>query len=139
MAATRPSTIPEYIRSAPIAGRPHLQKLYEILKGVAPEAEETIKWGVPFFVEPRFLFAFSAFKTHLDFAPTPAVLERFGKELTKYKTTKNTLQVRYDEPLPAALIRKIAKFRLRQVRESGSDSFWTTVAASLLVRRRKTP
>ena len=124
MAGRRPATIPEYIAAAPLAGRPHLQRLYEILKSAAPDAEETIKWGVPFFVEPRFLFAFSAFKSHLDFAPSPAVLERFRKELEKHKTTKNTLQVPYDRPLPEALIRKIAKFRLRQMRESDSDSFW---------------
>ena len=124
MAGKRPATIPEYIRSAPIAGQPNLQELYEILRSVAPEAEETIKWGVPFFVEPRFLFAFSAHKAHLDFSPTPAVLERFGKELAAHKTTKHTLQIPYDEPVPAALIRKLAKFRLRQVRESDSDSFW---------------
>jgi len=124
MAGKRPATIPEYIRSAPIAAQPNLQKLYEVLRSVAPEAEETIKWGVPFFVEPRFLFAFSAHKAHLDFSPTPAVLERFRKELAAHKTTKHTLQVRYDEPVPVALIRKIATYRLRQVRESDSDSFW---------------
>jgi len=124
MAGKRPATIPEYIRSAPIAAQPNLQKLYEVLRSVAPEAEETIKWGVPFFVEPRFLFAFSAHKAHLDFSPTPAVLERFRKELAAHKTTKHTFQIRYDEPVPVALIRKIATFRLRHVRESDSDSFW---------------
>jgi uncharacterized protein YdhG (YjbR/CyaY superfamily) len=124
MAGRRPTTIAEYIQSAPVAGRPHLRKLYEILTAAAPHAEQTIKWGVPFFVEPRFLFAFSAFKKHLDFTPTAGTLERFRKELAKHPTTKNTLQVPYDRPLPAALIRKIAKFRVRQVRESDSDSFW---------------
>ncbi len=64
-----------------------------ILKSVAPEAEEAIKWGTPFFVEPRFLFAFSAHKAHCNFAPTPAALEAFRKELEKHKTTKNYLQI----------------------------------------------
>ena len=71
MPITRPTTIPAYIRAAPREGQPHLRRLYEILKSVAPDADETIKWGTPFFVEPRFLFAFSAHKTHLNFAPTP--------------------------------------------------------------------
>ena len=60
MASKRPTTIAEYIRAAPREGQPHLRRLYAILKSVAPEAEEAIKWGTPFFVEPRFLFAFSA-------------------------------------------------------------------------------
>jgi uncharacterized protein YdhG (YjbR/CyaY superfamily) len=43
MASKRPTTIAEYIRAAPREGQPHLRQLYEILKNVAPEAEETIK------------------------------------------------------------------------------------------------
>jgi uncharacterized protein YdhG (YjbR/CyaY superfamily) len=120
----RPNTIAEYILAAPNQGQPHLRKLYAILKGVAPDAEETIKWGNPFFVEPRFLFAFSAHKAHVSFAPMAAGLDPFRKELTKHKTTKNFLQVPYDKPMPETLIRKIAKQRLRDVRESKEDAFW---------------
>src|SRR5215468_4904510 len=35
----QPTTIAAYIDAAPLAGRPHLQKLYEILKSVAPNAD----------------------------------------------------------------------------------------------------
>ncbi len=124
MTGKRPTTIAEYIRAAPRAGQPHLRRLYAILKGVAPEAEETIKWGTPFFVEPRFLLAFSAYKAHVNFAPTPAALERFRKELEKHKTTKNYLQIPYNEPLPEDLIRQMAEYRLRIVRERKDDAFW---------------
>ena len=79
MASKRPTTIAEYIRAAPREGQPHLRRLYAILKSVAPEAEEAIKWGTPFFVEPRFLFAFSAHKAHCNFAPTAAALERISQ------------------------------------------------------------
>lgn len=124
MSSARPATIAAYIRAAPREGRPHLRRLYAILKKVAPGAEETIKWGVPHFVEPRFLFAFSAHKHHCDFAPTSAALTAFRKELVKHRTTKNFLQLPYDEPLPEALIRKIATHRLRVMRERGDSSFW---------------
>src|SRR5258707_14215421 len=103
MARKRPTTIAEYIRAAPREGQPHLREVYAILKSVAPQAEEAIKWGTPFFVEPRFLFAFSAHKAHCNFAPTPAALEAFRKELADHKTTKNFLQVPYDKPLPEKL------------------------------------
>ncbi len=33
-----------------------------ILKRAALQAEETIKWRSPFFVEPRFVYAFSSHK-----------------------------------------------------------------------------
>ena len=124
MAKKRPTTIAEYVRAAPREGQPHLRRLYAILKRVAPEAEEAIKWGTPFFVEPRFLFAFSAHKAHLDFAPSAAALKAFRKELEKHKTTKNFLQVPYNKPLPEDLIRRIAKYSLRAVRERGDDGFW---------------
>ena len=124
MASQRPTTIAEYIRAAPRAGQPHLRRLYAILKSVAPEAEEAIKWGTPFFVEPRFLFAFSAHKAHLNFAPTAAGLEPFRQELEQHQTTKNFLQIPYDQPLPEDLIRKIAEHRLRAVRVRKDDAFW---------------
>ncbi|HVE90273.1 MAG TPA: DUF1801 domain-containing protein [Burkholderiaceae bacterium] len=117
-------TIAAYIRAAPREGQPHLRRLYAILKSVAPDAEEVIKWGTPFFVEPRFVFAFSACKAHLNFAPTESALKAFRKKLEKHKTTKNFLQIPYNEPLPENLIRKIAEYRVRAVRERDDDAFW---------------
>lgn len=124
MAPKAPTTIAQYIRAAPPAGQPHLRRVYAILKRVAPDAEEAIKWGTPFFVEPRFLFAFSAHKTHLDFTPTAVGLQPFRGELKKHKTTKNMLQIPYDEPLPENLIRKIARHRVQALRERQDDNFW---------------
>ncbi len=118
------TTIAEYIQAAPREGQPHLRRLYAILKDVAPHAEEAIKWGVPFFVEPRFLFAFSAHKAHLNFTPTAAGLEPFGKELEGHNTTQGSLQIPYKAPLPEDLVRKIALRRVRDVRERKDDAFW---------------
>jgi len=118
----RPTTIAEYIHAAPREGHAHLRRLYAILKRAAPDAEETIKWGAPFFVNPRFVFAFSAFKAHCVFAPTSAALKAFRKELEKHKTTKNYLQIPYDKPFPARLVRQIAEYRLQNL-EAG-DTFW---------------
>lgn len=124
MAGKRPETIDEYIQAAPLEGQPHLRRLYALLKSVAPEAEEAIKWGTPFFVEPRFLFAFSAHKAHLNFTPMPAGLEPFQKELKNHKTTKGSLQVPYSKPLPEDLIRRMAEHSLRVVSEREDDAFW---------------
>lgn len=124
MVKNPPVTIAEYIQAAPAEGHAHLYQLYELLKSVAPNAEETIKWGTPFFIEPRFLFAFSAHKAHLSFAPPAATLEKFKEELAGHKTTKNTLQVSYKKPLPEDLIRRLAKYSLQIVSERKDDSFW---------------
>lgn len=124
MAGKRPSTIEEYIAAAPAAGQDHLRKLHSLLREVAPDAEELLKWNTPFFIEPRFLFAFSAHKAHLNFTPNAEALAAFQKELAGRKTTQGSLQVRYEEPLPEALIRKLARHRVKVVGERKDDSFW---------------
>ena len=117
-----PTTIAEYIAAAPRAGQPHLREVYAILKSVAPKAEEAIKWGAPFFIDPRFIFSFAAFKAHCVLAPTPAALAAFEQELAGYETTINYLKIPYDEPVPAALIRRIAKYRVAHMGDR--DTFW---------------
>ena len=124
MTNKRPTTIAEYIQAAPREGQAHLHRLYEILKSVAPEAEEAIKWRTPFFVEPRFVFAFSAHKAHCSFAPTAGAMEAFRKELEKHEATKVLVKFPYDQPLPEDLIRRIAETCLREVSAREGDSFW---------------
>ncbi len=124
MANPRPTTIDEYIRAAPGASQPHLRALHAILKRAAPKAEETIKWGNPFFVEPRFVYAFSAHKAHLSFASPAAVLEHFRKVLEAHDTTQHMLRVRYDERLPEELIRRMAEYSVTVVGEREGEGFW---------------
>ena len=118
------SSVDAYVQAAPLEGQPHLQRLRALLRDVAPEADEVIKWGVPFFVEPRFLFSFSAFAAHLAFVPSAETLDAFRAEAGPYATTKNFLKVRYDQPLPADLIRRMAEHRLQVVAQRDDASFW---------------
>lgn len=124
MKGTRPTTIAEYIQAAPSAGQPHCRQVYAILKSVAPDAQEAIKWGTPFFVEPRFLFAFSAHKAHLSFAPMAAALEAFRTELAGHSTTANFLKIPYDQPIPEDLVRRIAEYCVRTVSAREGAGFW---------------
>ncbi len=96
--------------------------MHALLKRVAPEATEAIKWGNPVFEEGRILFAFSAHKEHINFAPTPAALAAFKRKLAKHKTGKSTLQIPYDKPLPEDLVCKLAEYRIKDVRDN--DARW---------------
>jgi uncharacterized protein YdhG (YjbR/CyaY superfamily) len=122
MPITKPTTVTEYIEAASQEAQKHLREIRAILKKVAPDASETLKWGSPVFEEKRILFSYSAHKAHLNFMPTGPALEPFQKELAAYKTGKDTIQFPYDKPLPKALIRKIAAYRVKQVREK--DARW---------------
>ena len=122
MATKRPSNIREYIAAAPKPAQKHLREIHAVLKRAAPKATEAIKWGYPVFEEHRILFAIGAFRTHLNFMPTPSVIKAFEKELAGYKTGKGTVQLPYDKPIPKTLIRKMAKFRVKELREK--DVHW---------------
>lgn len=122
MAKIKATTVSEYIEAAPEGAQKHLREIRALLKKVAPGATEAIKWGSPVLEEKRILFAYSAYKSHLNFMPTGPALEPFKKELAAYKTGKDTIQFPYDQPLPKALIQKIAAYRARQVREK--DARW---------------
>lgn len=122
MSKIKPSDVDEYIDAAPSEAREKLLEIRRILKKVAPGATEMLKWGHPVYIEKRILFAFSAYKTHLNFMPTGPAMEPFRKELNEYVTGKDTIQIPYDGQLPGTLIKKIAEYRIRDVREN--DAKW---------------
>jgi uncharacterized protein YdeI (YjbR/CyaY-like superfamily) len=67
MAATDPR-IDAYIARQADFARPILEHLRRVVHGAAPEAEETIKWGMPHFtVGGRILAGMGAFKAHVTF------------------------------------------------------------------------
>jgi uncharacterized protein YdhG (YjbR/CyaY superfamily) len=117
MAKTRPTTIGEYIAAAPKEGQKNLREMYAILKKAAPGATEGLKWGSPVFEDKRILFAFAAFKSHLNFMPTPSAMKPFKKDLANFTTGKGSIQFPYEKPLPKALVRRIAAFRVRELRD----------------------
>lgn len=122
MAKIKASTVDEYITAAPKEAQKSLKEIRSILKKVAPKATEALKWGQPVFEENRILFAYAAFKSHMNFMPTPSSIEPFREELANYTLGKGTIQFPYDKPLPKKLIEKIARHRARDVREN--DAKW---------------
>lgn len=117
---SNPKTVDEYIENAPVEAKAKLKEIRAILKKLAPKAREGIKWGNPVFEEKRILFAYSAFKRHINFMPTRSTLQKFKKELAGYATGKDTIQFPYDLPLPKSLIGKNAKYRIKEVKEKNA-------------------
>ena len=122
MSVVKPTTVAEYIEAAPTVAQAHLRELRGLLKELAPDATESLKWGSPVFEEARILFSYSAHKTHVNFVPAGPSLEPFREKLTGYKTGKDSVQFPYDKPLPQELIQTIAAHRLEDVREN--DARW---------------
>ena len=118
----KPTTVAEYIAAAPPVARPKLRQLRALLRKVAPKATEGIKWSSPVLEQGRILFSYKAHKAFINFMPTGPALQPFKKELADFKTGKDTVQLPYDAPLPVALLRKIAAYRVKQVKEA--DAKW---------------
>ena len=51
-------------------------------------------------------------------------MKNFTKELVKFKTSRGTIQLPYNKPLPKSLIRKITKYRVEE--SIGEDRKWRT-------------
>lgn len=63
--ASRDSRIDAYIAKSADFGKPILTYLREIIHAAVPTADETIKWGMPFFMyNGRILCSMAAFKEH---------------------------------------------------------------------------
>ncbi len=122
MAKSKPKTVEEYVEATPKEAREKLQELRTILKNVAPDATEALKWGSPVFEGKRILFAYAVYKSHMNFMPTGPALEPFREELTEFKSGKDSIQFPYNKPLPKKLLRKIAAYRVTEVEEN--DARW---------------
>jgi len=118
---SKPKTVEEYIAGVPEHARAKLEELRALLKSAAPGATEAIKWGYPVLIGKRILFSYPAFKTHINFMPTRTTLEHFKSELKGFTTGADTIQLPYDKPLPKALIKKIAAYRVKEV---ATGSLW---------------
>lgn len=108
-------TIDEYIEIFPQNVQSILQKVRQIILKTAPEAEETITYGIPSFkLNGRSLVYFAAWKRHISLYPVPLGDEAFQKELSPNVGGKGTVRFRLDKPFPYDLVEKIVKFLLKE-------------------------
>lgn len=111
-----PNEVDPYLAAVPEPARSTLQKLRATIRSaVPPEATEVISYGIPCLKYKGMLLGYAAFTNHCSlFALNPAVMEQFEEELKNYRTAKGTIQFPLDKPLPATLVKKLAKARVTQ-------------------------
>ena len=108
----------EYIESYPEDVQELLKKVRTAIRKMAPDAEESISYGMPAYkLNGKPLVYFAAFKNHIGFYATPTGHEEFAEELSKYKQGKGSVQFPIDKKLPLDLISKIVKFRVKENKE----------------------
>ncbi|MFN8669745.1 MAG: DUF1801 domain-containing protein [Gemmatimonadaceae bacterium] len=116
--AAPPATIDAYIAAAPIDVQPILERIRQTVRKAAPRAEERISYRMPAFFLDGVILYFAAFKKHIGVFP-PVRDAALRLQLAKYAGPKGNLQFPLSEPVPYALITKIVKARVREMRASG--------------------
>jgi uncharacterized protein YdhG (YjbR/CyaY superfamily) len=109
-----PEDIDEYIAGFPTDVRKILEKIRTTIKREAPDAEETIKYGMPTFTLEGNLVHFAAFKKHIGMFPPTQGDEQFEIEASVYRGAKGNLRFPLDAPIPYALIAKLVKYRVNE-------------------------
>ena len=105
-------TIDEYIALQSKENALILEKIHQIIRTIVPNAEEKISYGIPTFKLHGNLVHFAAYKNHIGFYPGASGVAQFTSELSKYNTSKGTIQFQLDEEIPYDLIKKITEFRV---------------------------
>ncbi|HEX4605509.1 MAG TPA: DUF1801 domain-containing protein [Candidatus Angelobacter sp.] len=110
----KPKDVDAYIAAAPKETQRKLKELRTVIKKAAPAAEERLSYGMPYYFYNGRLAYFSIWKEHIGlYVPTP-VLEEHAADLNAYETTSATVRLPLAKKIPAALIRKLIKARMKK-------------------------
>lgn len=108
----KPNDVDSYIASSDEKAQPHLREIRQIVKATLPEAEEAIRWGVPWYRYHGMVAGVTAYKNHVTLEIWADELKSDHRKMFEdqgYKTGKRTVQIKYDEEVPTATIQKVLK------------------------------
>ncbi len=115
------TTIDEYISTFPADIQAILEKVRQAIQKAAPEAAETISYGIPTFnLNGKHLIFFAGWKHHISLYPIPAGDEAFQQKISQYKRAKGTIQFQLDNPIPYDLVEKIVTLLMMENPEKES-------------------
>ena len=112
---TKVKTVDQYLARVSDDQRVALQRLRKTIRAAAPHAEECISYQLPAYRLNGMLVAFGATANHCAFYPMSAsTVAAHREELKDYDTSKGTIRFQPDNPLPAAVVRKLVKARIAE-------------------------
>jgi len=104
--------VQNYISTFPKDVQELLEQVRIIIKNTAPDAEESISYGMPAYkLSGKPLVYFAGYKNHIGLYATPSGHEAFAEALSQYKKGNGSVQFPVNEPLPLDLIERIVAFR----------------------------
>lgn len=123
MADKKPvTTVGEYISTFPPNVRVVLENVRQVIQKAAPDANETMSYGIPTFdLNGKHLVFFAGWKRHISVYPLPAGDEAFQQRIAQYKRVKSTVQFPLEKPIPYDLVGEIVTLLQREKPRPGSD------------------
>ena len=117
MMAKSKTPIDDALSKLPADQRAALQSLRKVILSVMPDMEEVISYGVPMFKwNGKGVISMSARKDYCSLhLMSPPLAKAMEKELKPYLKGV-TLHFKPDKPLPAVLVKKIVRARLKEMK-----------------------
>jgi len=119
---TTPTTVSDYIASAPPRAQKALRQIRSAVKKAVPGITERISYRIPTFdLDGKYLLYMAAFKDHLSIYPvTAGMMAKYGAELKQYRSGAGTLRFDLENRLPLTLITRLAKLRVQERRAANA-------------------
>ena len=110
---TAPKDVRTYMAALPKDQRAALEKLRRVVKAAAPKTEEVISYSIPALRYQGYVLVwYAAWKNHCSLYPLTVAVKK--ADLKGYLISKGTIRFPNDKPLPAALIRRLVKGRMKE-------------------------
>lgn len=111
----QPKNVDEYLQALPEETQTTLEMVRKTIKAAAPGAEESISYKIPTYKYHGPLVHFVARKNYCSFiVASKSILETFKSELEDYDISGTTIHFTPEKPLPATLVQKIVKARVKE-------------------------
>ena len=112
--ATKYGSVDEYLADAAPTSRVILQEIRELVSRLVPDAKETISYQMPAFRLQKVFFFYAAFKNHIGIYPPVHGDAALQRDLEPYRGPKGNLQFPLSQPIPFALIGRVAQALAKQ-------------------------
>ena len=104
-------TVDEFIAASIGEARAHLREIRDVIQSAIPEADEKIGYGKPYYKYHGWVTGLDVYKNHIGLEIWDGLLpaDREMLEAKGYKTGSKTFQMRYDQKVPIAIIKKLVQ------------------------------